>query len=117
MGEPLDTERLVGALGEKHAVAILEATMQGPVPARTIIEEKDVPRTTFYRRIDELGDLGLVEEVGEVDLGGSHYTTYRCNVEAIRIAATDDGFVTTVEHRVSPTDRWIEAWSDIRGDE
>lgn len=115
-GAGRDTKELITTLGEKHVIPILEATMEEAVSARTIIEDHDVPRTTFYRRIDRLLELGLVEEHGEVALDGSHHTTYRCNIEEIRIRVVDGELETEIERRISATDRWIGAWSDLKGD-
>lgn len=107
-------EELVDCLGQKYAFTILRALSEGPKSAAEIIEEHDVPRTTFYRRVDELVEMDLVREEGQIDLSGAHSTRYECNVDGIEIRLDGDEVSIQVDRRAEPVERWGAAWHQIR---
>jgi hypothetical protein len=48
--------------------------------------------STAYRKLNQLSDVGLLEEQTEITLEGKHVTRYQRCIDRIAITITDDGF-------------------------
>ncbi|KYH25607.1 helix-turn-helix domain protein [Halalkalicoccus paucihalophilus] len=59
---PTGCSDLLDALGDASARAILREGSERPVTIEDLLSVCDVSRTTIYRRVNELVDLGLLEE-------------------------------------------------------
>lgn len=59
---PTGCSDLLDALGDASARAILREGSDRPVTIEDLLSACDVSRTTIYRRVNELVDLGLLEE-------------------------------------------------------
>ncbi|MDL5360630.1 helix-turn-helix domain-containing protein [Halalkalicoccus sp. NIPERK01] len=59
---PTGCSDLLDALGDESARAIIRAGARGPVTIEDLLSACDVSRTTIYRRVNELVELGLLEE-------------------------------------------------------
>lgn len=109
-----DAEHVIPALGETYAFPIIEAPANLCSP-RERSSGSITPRARQSTpTIDLLAEAGLIEDDGEVDPEGTHYTRYGCNVGRIQNQAAVARFETAVIRCTSGTDRWIKAWHSIR---
>ncbi|WP_435128025.1 ArsR/SmtB family transcription factor [Halobaculum sp. D14] len=88
-GADRDVDAVLDALGNEHTRAVLAAAGDGPVDADDIAETCDASLPTVYRRLDDLCDLGLVDERRRVDDDGTHYQTYEATVDHLRVDVAD----------------------------
>ena len=80
-----DEENLLSMLSDPDCRSILVATSESPVDASELEEITDIPRSTVYRKIEELAETPLLEEFHELDPGGRHSRKFLCQVSEICI--------------------------------
>lgn len=96
--DPETIETVLGALGGKYAVRILDATDR-PKSAQELSEALDVPIATCYRRIEDLEAAGLLTCEGrKTSDRGRQTKVYERTVDGVSL--TLDGLYLDVE----PTD-------------
>lgn len=86
---------------------ILVRTARQPQAADELAATCDTSRTTVYRHLNRLADLGLVTASTEIDPGGHHFESYRATLNRITIDLTEDGFIVTVD-RTPPADDAVD---------
>ena len=89
--EDVDPEEVLEQLSDPGCRAILAATGR-PRTAAELSEGCDMPTSTVYRKLDWLGDTGLLEETRRLRDHGNHPVQYRRQVEDLRLTF-DDGVV------------------------
>lgn len=99
---------VVDVLGNKYSTEILLATDE-PLSAKEISEEFDIPIATAYRRIEELTDVGLLEQEGRVLTEDDQRSNiYRRNVTEVVLNFEESDF--TVEERSEPENKLDDVW-------
>jgi Fic family protein len=60
----ITSEAVIEALSNDHDRRILSMAQQAPIEAQEVIKSTDIPKTTVYRRIQDLEERGLLATVG-----------------------------------------------------
>jgi predicted transcriptional regulator len=81
------------SLDDPDACAIMQALGDAALSAKEIAADCGLPMSTTYRKLNQLSEVGLLDEQTEISLDGKHASTYRRSFDSIEITITDDGFV------------------------
>lgn len=84
-----DYEAVLAALEDPDCRALLEATSDEALTAGELIDRCDVPRSTTYRKLEQLTEAGLLEERVRLSPDGKHASEYRRTVDDITISLDD----------------------------
>ena len=82
-------------LADKYCKQILHNTLDKPKSAMEISNEKKIPISTVYRRLQTLYDAKLLAISGSINQDGKKYFLYRSKVKTISMKC--DLEVTTIE--------------------
>lgn len=97
--ERFDTDAVLTALDDPDCRALLEATACDALTAGELTERCDIPRSTTYRKIDQLTDAGLLEERVRLSADGKHASEYQLTFEDVTISLDDsEGITIGVSH-------------------
>ncbi|AAG19493.1 winged helix-turn-helix domain-containing protein [Halobacterium salinarum] len=101
-------------LDDEHARAILAAASRDPMSATQLSETCDASTATVYRRIDDLTELGLLEESINVRSDGNHHSVYRATLTQFTLELDDGEFTTEVECETEDVaDRFTRMWEGL----
>lgn len=92
-----DCAVLLETLGNASSRAILTEAAGTAHTVDELIETCDVSRTTIYRRVNELIDLGLLEESMRFTEGNQRQRQFRTTGDEITIRIGPDGFEARIE--------------------
>jgi DNA-binding transcriptional ArsR family regulator len=121
MGDPATTEdepdlqAVLDALEDPDCRLIVE-TLAEPLTASEVSEATEIPLSTTYRKLDRLGEAGMVEERTEIRADGHHTSRYRVDFEAVVLALdSEHSFVVEVTSPSrTPDERLAGIWSEVR---
>nr|WP_218138613.1 winged helix-turn-helix domain-containing protein [Halobacterium jilantaiense] len=114
VSEDSDPTAVLSVLDDEHARAILAAASREPMSASQLSEACDASTATVYRRIDDLTDLGLLEESINVRPDGNHHSVYRATLTRFSIELEDGEFTTEVEVETEDVaDRFTRMWEGL----
>jgi len=82
-------------LADKYCKLILHNTLEKPKSAMEISNEKNIPISTVYRRLQTLYDAKLLAISGSINQDGKKYFLYKSRVKSISLKC--DLEVTSVE--------------------
>jgi len=82
-------------LSDKYCKQILHYTLKKPKSAMEISDEKNIPISTVYRRLQTLYDAKLLAISGSINQDGKKYFLYKSKVKSISLQC--DLEITTVE--------------------
>jgi DNA-binding transcriptional ArsR family regulator len=85
----VESTQLLALLGDECVLEILQTVSETAAPAREIAEEVGVSRTTVYRRLDRLEEVGLVEASMVYNPDGHHRQQYEVAVDRVRLDLCD----------------------------
>jgi predicted transcriptional regulator len=110
-------ELVLDALDDSNCRSILRETAD-PATAADLIDACDIPRSTLYRKLDQLSDAGLLREYDKIHPAGGRTTYYQRTFENVNITIDEaNTFSVTVEQKRQGTDeRLRDIWSKM-GDE
>ncbi|MCD2203733.1 winged helix-turn-helix domain-containing protein [Halobacterium sp. KA-6] len=110
-------ELVLDALDDPGCQSILRETAD-PMTATELAEACDIPRSTLYRKLEQLSDAALLREHDKINPDGGRTSYYQRNFENVNITIDeDDTFSVTIEHGRQGTDeRLRDIWSKM-GDE
>lgn len=92
-GRRVDSESVIAALDDPDCRKLLEATTDEALTAQELVERCDVPRSTTYRKVEQLTEAGLLEERVRIRQDGKHASEYRRTFEDVTISLSgSDGF-------------------------
>ncbi|MDH5568385.1 MAG: ArsR family transcriptional regulator [Nitrosopumilus sp.] len=94
----VDDERkqvILEILADKYCKQILHNTLEKPKSAMEISNEKQIPISTVYRRLQTLYDAKLLAISGSINQDGKKYFLYKSKVKSISLKC--DLEVTMVE--------------------
>ena len=113
MSEERDPDAIFEVLCSNHAREILIAADDEPCSAQNLAERCDTSLPTIYRRVNELVEHNLLEEVTQIADDGNHYTLYVSNLDTIRFDVEQTGFNATVSLRQDIIDRFGNFWREL----
>lgn len=112
-GDP-DLDTVLGVLYDEDCRAIL-AELEEPRTASDLLERCDIPRSTLYRKLDQLTEATLLYESTEIRSDGSHAARYEVDFREVLIRYGDRTLDLEVERPVRrPDERLAELWSEVR---
>jgi predicted transcriptional regulator len=88
-------------LADKYCKLILHSTLEQPKSAMEISNEKKIPISTVYRRLQTLFDAKLLSISGSINQDGKKYFLYKSRVKSISLKC--DLEVTTIELESNPS--------------
>lgn len=102
--EPSQLSAVFEALGDATCRTVLRALRQteSAMTVQELASLTDVSLTSMYRKLEKLGDAGLVEEFDELDEDGHRRSRYRSDIDQIEVALESDGDVAVAIYS-SPT--------------
>ena len=106
-------EQILEALGDPDSQTILEETTS-PMTAKEIAENKDIPISTLYRKLDLLSSATLLRELHTVHQE-HRITRYQRNFTNIHIFTSDDGKLDVEMNRPKrpANQRLADMWSKM----
>ncbi|GAB3680187.1 helix-turn-helix domain-containing protein [Salinarchaeum chitinilyticum] len=111
----MDPVALLSTLGNKYNPEILQTTYE-PKSAQELSEELDIPIATSYRRVEQLQELGLLEQEGkEFSDEGRQRKVYRRNVDEIVVELGNGDLDVDTTERTEAKNALNDVWSDLRG--
>lgn len=81
-----DIEHLLGTLEDPDCRAIMEATSTEALSASELSEDCDLPLSTTYRKVDQLTEVGVLEEQVRLSRSGQHTSEYVLQVDHIELS-------------------------------
>ena len=98
-GPDIDSESVLAALDDPDCRKLLEATTDEALTAQELVDRCDVPRSTTYRKVEQLTEAGLLEESVRLRRDGKHASEYRRSFEDVTISlSAGDGFEVGISH-------------------
>ena len=94
----IDAERkqvILEILADKYCKQILHNTLEKPKSAMEISNEKNIPISTVYRRLQTLYDAKLLAISGSINQDGKKYFLYKSKIKSISLHC--DLEVTSIE--------------------
>ena len=82
-------------LADKYCKLILHNTLEKPKSAMEISNEKKIPISTVYRRLQTLFDAKLLAISGSINQDGKKYFLYRSRIKSISLKC--DLEITSIE--------------------
>lgn len=92
-GPDVESETVLAALDDPDCRKLLEATTDEALTAQELADRCEVPRSTTYRKVEQLTEAGLLEESVRLRTDGKHASEYRRSFEDLTISlSAGDGF-------------------------
>lgn len=110
-----ELETVLGVLYDEDCRAIVQQ-LDEPRTARELVERCDIPRSTLYRKLDQLTEASLLYEGTEIREDGSHASRYEIDFREVIVTCDDDReFDIEVERPARRADeRLAELWSEVK---
>jgi DNA-binding transcriptional ArsR family regulator len=83
---------LFDSLNDEDACAIMKTLDETSLSAKEVSERCELSMSTTYRKLNQLSEVGLLEEQTEITLEGKHLTRFHRCIDTIAITITDNGF-------------------------
>lgn len=114
-GDDPDTASVLAAVADEDCRELLRA-MDEPRTAAELSESSGVPLSTTYRKIDQLVEASLVEELIEIRNDGRHTSRYFPDFSAIELTLSEERIMELDITRPARTadERLEDLWSEIR---
>ena len=107
-------EAVIEALENPHDRMILARAQVAPVLAQDLIADTDIPRSTAYRRIERLKELGLLKVTGGAIKAGHAVERLGATVERAALAVHGGEVAATWRLAEAPDERLHRLWSMLR---
>lgn len=106
---------ILNAIADEDCRALIQA-MSTPRTASELSEASGVPLSTTYRKIDQLTDASLVDEIIEIRDDGRHTSRYYPDFQTIEISLQEDLNMDIDINRPARTadERLEDLWSEVR---
>ena len=76
-------DSIIEAISDKYSRIILETTLDAPKTALEISQEKQIPISTVYRRLQALHDAKLLSISGSISDDGKKFFMYKSKVRQV----------------------------------
>lgn len=81
---------LLGTLEDPDCRSIIEATRTSARSASELSEECELPLSTTYRKLEQLTEVGLLEERIRLSKSGQHTSEYLLKVDSIEFSVDSE---------------------------
>lgn len=112
-----DGEKVLDVIGDDRARQVLYVIRQESRSAKEISERTGISLPTVYRRLDELQEYDLARSRTKAARDGNHYKVFECNFDSTTVSLEDEGYDVVVERRETISERFVELWDDLAGDQ
>ena len=115
-GRPPDRkERILEALGDRWSREILLMLNESPRSAQEIQTVNRIPQSTLYRKLHELGEIGLVGvQRSVISPDGKRVELYRSLLDELKVELRGARIRIDVRFRDLAAERLKEMWRDVR---
>ncbi len=118
VGEPRSAdrkERILEALGDRWSREILLMLNESPRSAQEIQATNRIPQSTLYRKLHELGEIGLVGvQRSVISADGKRVELYRSLLDELKVEMRGTRLRIDVRFRDLASERLKEMWRDVR---
>lgn len=113
--EAPDLGALLDALSDPDCRELIEA-VDSPMTANELSEATEIPQSTTYRKLDQLSEATLLEELTEIRKDGRHTTRYAVAFEHVEVGLDDERHFTVEITRPTRTadERLADMWSEVQ---
>jgi DNA-binding transcriptional ArsR family regulator len=113
--ETPDVSTLLDALSDPDSRALLSA-IDSPKTAAELSETTDIPQSTTYRKLDQLSEATLLEELTEIRSDGRHTTRYALAFENVEVGLDEEREFEVEITRPTRTadERLARMWSEVQ---
>ncbi|MXR51957.1 helix-turn-helix domain-containing protein [Halovenus sp. WSH3] len=91
--EEAEIESLLGTLEDSDCRAIIEATTSEALSASELSDRCDLPLSTTYRKLDQLTEVGVLDERVRLSRSGQHTSEYTLQIESIQLSVDPESGV------------------------
>lgn len=114
MAEKPDPDDVFELLGDRYVRTILRAASRDDMSAKELSEACDSAKSTVYRRIDDLVEIGLLVEKTELEADGSHHSVYETRLDEMTVRIANGKFDMELEAKRETPKRFTKMWEHIR---
>ncbi|MGA8542590.1 MAG: winged helix-turn-helix domain-containing protein [Thermoplasmata archaeon] len=108
-------ERILEALGDRWSREILLMLNESPRSAQEIQALNRIPQSTLYRKLHELGEIGLVGvQRSVISSDGKRVELYRSLLDELKVEMRGARLRIDVRFRDLAAERLKEMWRDVR---
>lgn len=108
-------ERILEALGDRWSREILLMLNESPRSALEIQATNRIPQSTLYRKLHELGEIGLVGvQRSVISSDGKRVELYRSLLDELKVEMRGARLRIDVRFRDLSSERLKEMWRDVR---
>ncbi|MGA8303906.1 MAG: helix-turn-helix domain-containing protein [Thermoplasmata archaeon] len=108
-------ERILEALGDRWSREILLMLNESPRSAQEIQSTNRIPQSTLYRKLHELGEIGLVGiQRSVISADGKRVELYRSLLDELKVEMRGARLRIDVRFRDLAAERLKEMWRDVR---
>lgn len=113
--DPPEIETVLDTIADEDCRALIHA-MNEPRTAAELSEVSGIPLSTTYRKIEQLSEASLVDELIEIRDDGRHTSRYYPHFQTIEISLTEERNMELDITRPARTadERLEDLWSEIR---
>jgi len=113
--ETPDLAALLDALSDPDCRELISA-IDSPMTAAELSDVCDIPQSTTYRKLDQLSEATLLEELTEIRSDGRHTTRYAIAFENVAVGLDDSRSFTVEITRPTRTadERLARMWSEVQ---
>lgn len=114
-GPEIDAEAVMEALENPHDRQILALSQDRPMAAQEIIEATGIPKSTAYRRIKKLQEMGLIVVDSGALEGGHAIERYRAQIEMAALHVEQGNVEAHWRLLEKPDERLYRLWHQMAG--
>src|ERR1700691_1009663 len=108
-------ERILEALGDRWSREILLMLNESPRSAQEIQSTNRIPQSALYRKLHELGEIGLVGvQRSVISSDGKRVELYRSLLDELKVEMRGARLRIDVRFRDLASERLKEMWRDVR---
>lgn len=90
VSEDEDIEKLLGTLEDADCRSIIRETSEQALSASELSESCGLPLSTAYRKLDQLTDVGVLEERIRISQSGQHTSEYILQMDSIKVTVDSE---------------------------
>lgn len=92
-------EILLRTLADGDCRCIFQYLQQAPMSALELVERCDIARSTIYRKLDLLEQIGLVNTRIRLNKSGTHTVEYNTTLQELRVERGANGLEFVIRYR------------------